>query len=84
MSLTKKSLRIGELLVQKGVVSPDQVRIALTETGQDVHRIVAGLYDKHVRTVEQIGGIKADEFTRLNEALTRLERFWTDQIRFKL
>lgn len=31
MSLTKKSLRIGELLVQKGVVSPDQVRIALTE-----------------------------------------------------
>jgi type IV pilus assembly protein PilB len=30
-SLTKKSLRIGELLVQKGVVSPDQVRIALTE-----------------------------------------------------
>ena len=31
MSLAKKSLRIGELLVQKGVVSPDQVRIALTE-----------------------------------------------------
>ena len=31
MSLTKKSLRIGELLVQKGVVSPDQVRIALIE-----------------------------------------------------
>ncbi len=31
MSLTKRSLRIGELLVQKGVVSPDQIRIALTE-----------------------------------------------------
>ncbi len=31
MSATKQSLRIGELLVQKGVVSPDQVRIALTE-----------------------------------------------------
>ncbi|MBI4695185.1 MAG: Flp pilus assembly complex ATPase component TadA [Gammaproteobacteria bacterium] len=31
MSLAKKSLRIGELLVQKGVVSPDQVRIALIE-----------------------------------------------------
>lgn len=28
---TKQTLRIGELLVQKGVVSPDQVRIALTE-----------------------------------------------------
>ncbi len=28
---TKQNQRIGELLVQKGVVSPDQVRIALTE-----------------------------------------------------
>lgn len=28
---SKHTLRIGELLVQKGVVSPDQVRIALTE-----------------------------------------------------
>ncbi len=31
MTPSKKGLRIGELLVQKGVVSPDQVRIALTE-----------------------------------------------------
>lgn len=31
MSTPKRTLRIGELLVQKGVVTPDQVRIALTE-----------------------------------------------------
>jgi type II secretory ATPase GspE/PulE/Tfp pilus assembly ATPase PilB-like protein len=31
MSLSKRSMRIGELLVQKGVVSSDQIRIALTE-----------------------------------------------------
>ncbi|MCC7413894.1 MAG: Flp pilus assembly complex ATPase component TadA [Gammaproteobacteria bacterium] len=31
---TKQNLRIGELLVQKGVVSPDQIRIALTEQGK--------------------------------------------------
>ena len=31
MNAPKQHLRIGELLVQKGVVSPDQVRIALTE-----------------------------------------------------
>ena len=35
-------------------------------------------------TVEQIGGITCDEFTRLNQSLNRLERFWTDQIRFRL
>ena len=31
MNNPKRELRIGELLVQKGVVSSDQVRIALTE-----------------------------------------------------
>ena len=47
-------------------------------------RVVGGLYDKHVMTVEQIGGISSDEFKRLYLALVRLERFWTDQIRYRL
>jgi hypothetical protein len=60
------------------------VRISLTEKGRAVHEVVAGLYDKHVLTVEQIGGISGDEFSRMNTALARLERFWTDQIRYRL
>ena len=55
-----------------------------TDKGQEVHTIVASLYEKHVITVEQIGGISSDEFVRLNQALTRLERFWTDQIKYRL
>ena len=35
-------------------------------------------------TIEPIGGISADDFQRLNQALVRLERFWTDQIRYRL
>jgi hypothetical protein len=49
-----------------------------------VHDIVAQLYDKHATTVEQIGGVSTDEFRSLNQSLTRLERFWTDQIRYRL
>jgi len=60
------------------------VRISLTEKDRDVHTTVSGLYDKHVATVEQIGGIGSGEFTRLNQSLVRLERFWTDQIRYRL
>ncbi len=80
----KKLVEMGYLSHQRSRIDRRSVRIALTDTGQNVHSIVASLYEKHVRTVEQIGGIKADEFSRLNEALTRLERFWTDQIRYKL
>ncbi len=80
----KKLVEMGYLSHQRSRIDRRSVRIALTDTGQDVHSIVSGLYEKHVRTVEQIGGIKADEFAKLNESLSRLERFWTDQIRFKL
>jgi hypothetical protein len=34
--------------------------------------------------VEQVGGISADEFSTLNKSLQRLERFWTDQILYRL
>ena len=80
----KKLVEMGYLSHQRSRIDRRSVRIALTDTGREIHSIVFSLYEKHVRTVEQIGGIKADEFSRLNEALSRLERFWTDQIRFKL
>ncbi len=60
------------------------MRISLTDKGRDVHQIVASLYEKHIATVEQIGGISSDEFRRVNQALSRLERFWTDQIKYRL
>jgi hypothetical protein len=60
------------------------VRISLTPKGKEVHDVVAALYDKHVARFEQIGGISCDEFTKLNQSLVRLERFWTDQIRYRL
>jgi hypothetical protein len=34
--------------------------------------------------VEQIGGVSSEEFKVLNTSLSRLERFWTDQIRYRL
>ena len=60
------------------------MRISLTQKGDDVHKIVAGLYEKHARTVEQIGGVLTDDFARMNQSLARLERFWTDQIKYRL
>lgn len=56
----------------------------MTDEGREVHEIVRSLYDKHVRTVEQIGGITPDDFKNVNTALARLERFWTDHIRYRL
>jgi len=80
----KKLVESGYLHHARSRIDRRAVRISLTEKGRDVHNIVSGLYDKHVATVEQIGGINSGEFTKLNQSLVRLERFWTDQIRYRL
>ena len=80
----KKLVEVGYLHHARSRLDRRSVRISLTAKGKEVHAIVAALYDKHVTTVEQIGGISGGEFDQLNRSLARLERFWTDQIRFRL
>ncbi len=80
----KKLVEMGYLHHQRSRMDRRSVRISLTERGREVHDIVDGLYAKHVRTIEQVGGVNAEDFKTLNVALVRLERFWTDQIRFRL
>src|SRR3954449_930346 len=80
----KKLVEMGYLHHARSRVDRRSVRISLTDKGRQVHDIVRDLYDKHARTIEPIGGISGDDFGRLNQALMRLERFWTDQIRYRL
>ena len=80
----KKLVEMGYLHHARSRVDRRSVRISLTPKGKEVHDIVAALYEKHATTVEQIGGVSTAEFRTVNTALTRLERFWTDQIRYRL
>jgi DNA-binding MarR family transcriptional regulator len=80
----KKLVEIGFLYHARSRIDRRSVRISLTEKGKEVHRIVAAVYQKHARTVEQIGGIPGDELARVNVSLLRLERYWTDQIKYRL
>src|SRR6516225_700131 len=80
----KKLVEMGFLDHQRSRVDRRSVRIKLTPQGQEIRRIVEALYQKHVKTVEQVGGISGEEFSTLNKSLHRLERFWTDQILYRL
>jgi DNA-binding MarR family transcriptional regulator len=80
----KKLVEMGYLDHQRSRVDRRSVRIKLTDKGREVRDIVDTLYHKHVATVAQVGGIDGDEFAMLNKSLQRLERFWTDQILYRL
>ena len=80
----KKLVEMGFLDHQRSRIDRRSVRIRVTDKGREVRDIVEVLYQKHVRTVEQVGGVNPDEFTTLNKSLHRLERFWTDQVLYRL
>jgi DNA-binding MarR family transcriptional regulator len=80
----KKLVEMGYLHHSRSRIDRRSVRISLTDRGKEVHRIVASVYEKHARTIEQIGGIPGDDFARMNASLLRLERYWTDQIKYRL
>ncbi len=80
----KKLVEAGYLHHARSRIDRRSVRISLTETGAEIHQIVKNLYEKHMQTVETLGGVTGDDFQRMNTALMKLERFWTDQIRFRL
>ena len=59
----------------------------LSENGKIVPSRITGTkarYQRQLGTVEQVGQVSFEEFKVLNKSLVRLERFWSDQIRYRL
>ena len=80
----KKLVEAGYISHQRSAMDRRSVRVSLTEKGTEVANIVTDLYERHTTSIEKVGGIGADEFENLNKSLLRLERFWTDQILYRL
>jgi DNA-binding MarR family transcriptional regulator len=80
----KKLVEMGYIHHQRSRMDRRSVRVSLTEKGQDVANVVNKLYERHIRSIDQVGGIAGRDFLDLNRSLQRLERFWTDQILYRL
>jgi DNA-binding MarR family transcriptional regulator len=60
------------------------VRIRLTERGKAISKVVDQLVERQLGLIEKVGGISHADLQAMNRNLKRLERFWTDQIRYRL
>ncbi|MGQ7792759.1 transcriptional regulator LdtR [Faunimonas sp. B44] len=80
----KKLVDSGFIHHQRSRIDRRSVRVSLTDKGLEVARIVDDLYNRHVQSIEKVGGISKEDFKHLNKCLQRLERFWTDQILYRL
>ncbi|NKB52001.1 MAG: winged helix DNA-binding protein [Rhizobiaceae bacterium] len=80
----KKLVDMGYIHHQRSRTDRRSVRVSLTDAGKDVAATVDALYERHTESLEQIGQIDPQSFEQLNKSLQRLERFWTDQILYRL
>ena len=80
----KKLVELGFINHARSRIDRRSVRISLTDKGQDVAETVAKLYQRHVGSIHKVGGIGTDEFGQMNKLLQRLDRFWNDQILYRL
>lgn len=80
----KKLVDMGFVHHQRSRVDRRSVRIKLTDKGREVANMVARLHDRHIGSIEQVGGIGAEEFRQVNRALQRLDRFWNDTIAYRM
>ena len=80
----KKLVDLGYINHQRSRIDRRSVRISLTEEGQDIATTVARLYDRHIGSIEKVGGIGENEFSEMNKLLQRLDRFWNDSIAYRL
>jgi DNA-binding MarR family transcriptional regulator len=80
----KKLVEMGYIDYERSESDRRSVRVSLSAKGRQASDVVQKLYQRQLGSVETVGQVSGDEFKSVNKALARLERFWTDQIRYRL
>ncbi len=80
----KKLVEAGYIHHERSELDRRSVRVRLTEKGRQVWKLVAALYDRHISAITEIGVLADDDLGAINKVLQQIERFWADQIRYRL
>ena len=78
----KKLVEAGYMHHQRCDIDRRSVRVRLTAKGRELRENVADLFERHACGMETRGVITFDAMEEMNHTLRRMERYWTDQIRY--
>ncbi len=78
----KKLVEMGYMHHQRCEIDRRSVRVRLTESGRKVRDMVAELFERHADGLQSRAVLSPDGIEDINGALKRVERYWTDQIRY--
>ena len=78
----KKLVEMGYMYHQRCEIDRRSVRVRLTEKGREVRAVVEKLFARHAEGLESRNVIDQAGIENITNALRRMERYWTDQIRY--
>ena len=78
----KKLVEAGYMHHQRSEIDRRSVRVRLTEKGRGVHVLVSRLFRTHSEGLMGRGVLDLDGVEDITSALRRVERYWTEQIRY--
>jgi len=78
----KKLVEAGYMHHQRCEIDRRSVRVRLTPQGREVRDVVSELFLRHAEGLEAKEVFGPEEMETINMSLRRLERFWTEQIRY--
>lgn len=78
----KKLVEAGYMHHHRCEIDRRAVRVRLTEKGREIRKIVADLFQRHADGMVEQDVMGDVSLQKLNLVLRRVERYWTDQIRY--
>ncbi len=78
----KKLVETGYMHHKRCEIDRRSVRVKLTDKGQNIRHTISALFEKHAEGIlgKDVVGLEAIE--NINMSLRKVERYWTDQIRY--
>jgi DNA-binding MarR family transcriptional regulator len=78
----KKLVELGYMHHQRSEIDRRSVRVRLTEKGRHVRGLIGDLFARHAEGIERRALVDTSGMDEINTALRRMERFWSEQIRY--
>lgn len=78
----KKLVEMGYMHHQRCEIDRRSVRVRLTEKGRNIRSVVGELFARHADGLEDKGVLGPEGISEITTSLKRMERYWTEQIRY--
>lgn len=78
----KKLVEAGYMHHQRCEIDRRAVRVSLTGRGHHIRQLVEALFRRHAAGLFADAGLTLGEVAETTASLRRIERFWTEQIRY--